>query len=150
MNRNSTSHHYSRKSRSTAHIRQVLPAICATTRGSSALPDRFWAKVDIRGEDDCWPYTGHIDRDGYGRYRRHGAHREAFRVANGHPAEHSVLHTCDSRSCCNPRHLYDGTQQENVRDRVARGRSATGARNGRYKSGLYVGGRHHPLKAVAP
>lgn len=109
----------------------------------------FWSLVQIGAPDECWPFIGHIDRDGYGKYHGHGAHREAFRLANGRTPEMSVLHSCDNPPCCNPTHLYEGTQQQNIADRVARRRSAAGARNGRYKRGLYVGGRSHPLKEVA-
>ena len=108
----------------------------------------FWSLVQIGAPDECWPFVGHIDRDGYGKYHGHGAHSEAFRLANGREPELSVLHTCDNPPCCNPDHLYEGTQQQNIADRVARRRNAAGARNGRYKNGLYVGGRSHPLKAV--
>jgi hypothetical protein len=44
-----------------------------------------------------------------------------------------VLHTCDNRLCCNPFHLLDGTQQENIRHMVARDRQARGAKNGATK-----------------
>ncbi len=124
-------------------------ANCATTSNSSAPTGGFWSLVQVGAADECWPFIGHIDRDGYGKYHGHGAHREAFRLANGRTPEMSVLHSCDNPPCCNPTHLYEGTQQQNIADRVARRRSAAGARNGRYKRGLYVGGRSHPLKEVA-
>jgi hypothetical protein len=34
-----------------------------------------------------------------------------------------VLHTCDNRACCNPKHVYAGTQKRNHQDSVERGRS---------------------------
>jgi hypothetical protein len=44
-----------------------------------------------------------------------------------------VLHACDNPPCCNPEHLSWGTQRENTADRVAKGRSARGERNGKSK-----------------
>lgn len=35
---------------------------------------------------------------------------------------HLACHTCDNRPCCNPRHLYRGTRQDNARDATTRGR----------------------------
>jgi hypothetical protein len=98
---------------------------------------RFWAKVDVRGPDDCWIWHG-TTADGYGvfwdvanRGRLHyvRAHRYAFATAYGY-APSQANHHCDVPLCCNPRHLYDGSTQDNTADRVRRGRSATGARNG--------------------
>lgn len=58
--------------------------------------------------------------------------RHVFRVFFGQLAEGEVVrHTCDNPACCNPAHLIRGTVADNVADRVARGRSATGERNGR-------------------
>jgi hypothetical protein len=33
-----------------------------------------------------------------------------------------VLHHCDNPPCCNPLHLYAGTQRQNIHDAIARGR----------------------------
>jgi hypothetical protein len=90
---------------------------------------RFWSKVRRGEPDECWPWTGEIDR-GYGRFYTTGrehkhAHRLAYEFsARPIPAGLHVLHSCDNRPCCNPAHLRVGTNEENVRDRVSRERSA--------------------------
>ncbi|KZB99794.1 hypothetical protein ABID82_007125 [Methylobacterium sp. PvP062] len=92
---------------------------------------RFWAKVDVRGPDECWPWTASVDRDGYGRFTvggrgvpQVGAHRFAFACENG-PIDSSdvIRHACDNPPCCNPGHLSAGTHQDNADDKVARGRA---------------------------
>ena len=53
----------------------------------------------------------------------HGGNGPIF-IANGPiPAEVKVRHTCDNPPCCNPKHLLRGSQLDNIRDRVARGRN---------------------------
>lgn len=92
---------------------------------------RYWAKVDVRGEDECWPWTG-ATRGGYGQIRPHGnrlaapiqAHRAAV-MADGRPLPVETRHTCDNPPCQNPRHLLDGTRQLNVADMVTRGRQSS-------------------------
>lgn len=119
---------------------QSSHAITPSSRARS-LPD-FWANVDqSAGTEACWPYKGPTDRDGYGRYMGRAAHREAFAIATGRGPTLFVLHTCDNRPCCQPLHLYEGTQEQNIRDRQERGRSAVGTRNGRFKHGRHVGER---------
>lgn len=90
--------------------------------------DRFWAQVDRRGDDECWPWLGSLDGGGYGQIRTGGrrvkAHRFAYELLVGPIAEGLVIdHLCRSRSCANPKHLEAVTQGENIR------RGLTGATN---------------------
>lgn len=51
-------------------------------------------------------------------------HRVMWEHLNGPvPPGLVVMHTCDNRACCNPDHLTLGTQADNVRDMMAKGRS---------------------------
>ncbi len=100
---------------------------------------RFWSKVDRRGPDDCWLWTEGSRKGGYGHfhdcsYVQYSAHRVAFAVTNGN-TELKVCHTCNKPACCNPAHLYAGTQRKNVQQCHAEGRAADqrGENNGYVK-----------------
>lgn len=69
------------------------------------------------------------------RRQRHRANRIAFSVAYdiSIPDGMMVLHHCDNRLCINPRHMYLGTHKENMADKVARKRQASGERIGTSK-----------------
>lgn len=93
------------------------------------LAERFWMKVDRSGgPGECWPWTAGRKKGGYGSFALRtgvstGAHRVAFALFHGFAAPRSVLHTCDNPPCCNPAHLYDGDQLQNVQDMISRERS---------------------------
>ena len=93
--------------------------------------ERYWAKVDRGGPDECWPWTGGRDLDGYGVFGGHEkAHRLAWEKANGPiPAGLWVLHKCDNPPCCNAKHLFLGDAPTNVADMVAKRRHAHGTRH---------------------
>jgi len=94
---------------------------------------RFWSYVEVREEDECWPWKRYIDPNGYGRInigtnakpgqsRIINAHRFAYQLTFGDiPNDKDVLHRCNNKPCCNPKHLYLGTDLENTRDRIEAG-----------------------------
>lgn len=94
------------------------------------LSERFWEKVDIRGEDECWEWQAHRDRKGYGKFQidnSHVAHRVAWELENGQiPDGLFVCHVCDNPACCNPSHLFIGTNDDNMKDMKAKERSNRG------------------------
>ena len=93
------------------------------------------SNVRVESETGCWVYLGNILRaGGYGRIKLGGvnyrAHRLAYAVANGMNIEDIgdvvIRHSCDNPPCVNPAHLLPGTHTDNMRDKVERGRWATG------------------------
>lgn len=113
-------------------------------RRGSLIGERLMGKVDKRGPDECWPWLGATDRDGYGmlairkdgRKSTRGAHRIAYEQAYGPiPDGLRILHECDNPPCCNPAHLRVGTDADNSADRDRKGRlgDRKGALNGHAK-----------------
>lgn len=91
---------------------------------------RFWSKVDIKGPDECWNWKASFKSGGknghYGSFRVGKrcirAHRVAYELTYGSIPEGEgphgvcVCHRCDNPSCCNPSHLFLGSQHDNIRD----------------------------------
>jgi len=117
--------HYSRWQRtgSTETVRRAA--------NGTPLVDRFWAQVEVRGPDDCWLWqAGTQEPFGHGviwdaeKKSMVGAHRVSWLLHHGPvPRGKWILHTCDVPACVNPRHLYVGTSERNVRDCFERVRS---------------------------
>lgn len=91
------------------------------------IDQRFWSKVDKSG--DCWLWTAHCNRTGYGAirfgpdHRVTEAHRVSYILTYGElPAGMIVCHKCDNPPCVNPAHLFLGTYKTNTRDGVRKGR----------------------------
>ena len=96
--------------------------------------DTFWKYVDKCRIGGCWLWTGAKTGVGYGSFRGKGAHRVSWERHHGRavPGRKMVLHRCDNRACVNPDHLFLGSQLDNVRDMMAKGR---GRGRGSYAEG---------------
>jgi len=87
----------------------------------------------IEKTDTCWHWKGHIGNSRYGRMRigstdkvdgREKAHRMSYFIHYGNiPQSMHVCHRCDNTKCVNPKHLFLGTHQDNMKDMMAKGRS---------------------------
>jgi hypothetical protein len=104
----------------------------------NSLAARFWGSIEVKGPTECWPSKGPYSDFGYGRFAMtHDftvySHRMAWQVINGDiPETLDVLHKCDNPPCCNPNHLFTGTDKDNVHDCMQKGRRnpPVGSRNG--------------------
>ena len=117
----------------------MLPSIhrchrCGAPYGRTQSRDLFcsevcavWAKVYIQEDGECWPWTGATNAHGYGHIRRNGtasiATRVIYRLVYGEfDKTLFVCHRCDNPTCCNPHHLFLGTDAENKTDMYSKGR----------------------------
>lgn len=96
----------------------------------ATLEERFWSKVNVLGQDDCWMWRASKDSYGYGRISAGSrgqsplrAHRVSWEIHNGVvPDGLVVCHKCDNTSCVNPSHLFVATQKVNILDALHKGR----------------------------
>lgn len=108
-----------------AEATQALPV----TQDPEVL-GRFWSKVDKRGADECWEWTGSRNAKGYPVFGVAGRSVTATRLMlalSGKPRpsdKHKACHRCDNPPCCNPDHIFPGSHAENLADMAAKGRGA--------------------------
>lgn len=100
------------------------------------LNKRFWSKVDIKEENECWNWKGAKISNGrsgssfYGIFKyknkRYRSHRLAYFLINNEIPNMLVCHTCDNTLCCNPNHLFLGTSKDNHDDMKSKNRNRFG------------------------
>ena len=87
---------------------------------------RFWSHVNKT--EGCWEWTAaRTGSNNYGRFKLRGkpftAHRLSYIIAHGPiPDGLKVLHRCDNPACVRPDHLWLGTHQDNMDDKVRKNR----------------------------
>jgi hypothetical protein len=92
--------------------------------------ERFIEKIKINPETNCWEWQACISNKGYGVININKksilAHRYAYETFVGPINNLHVLHRCDNRKCVNYNHLFLGTNQDNVDDKVNKKRQNFG------------------------
>lgn len=92
-------------------------------RGSAE--DRFWAMIERRAPQECWPWKGALSSRGYGRIQTPWsssapAHKVSLLLAGtAIPRGFVVDHVCRNRACVNPAHLRVVTAKENALENSA-------------------------------
>ena len=116
-----------------ARIRNGGGAYCSRAcmlDGRHVTPERFWNR-GVRRENGCLIWVGALNNKGYGQLRRAEGlvltHRLAYAWAYGSiPDDLDVLHHCDTPPCYEPTHLFTGTNLDNMKDKVTKGRHPHG------------------------
>jgi hypothetical protein len=138
--------------RSSALTRTFVEMQMARTYTRRTLAERFFEKTCPEPNSGCLLWTAAADEHGYGTISVGGreghdkrAPHVAFFLKHGRWPEPQTNHACDTPACVEASHIYEGTQPQNVKDMVARGRHGQSAKthcpNGHpYVDGnLYIG-----------
>lgn len=104
-----------------------------------SISEKIANKVAKIPETGCWIWLGSITKHGYGKMtlgaKTHiSAHRASYELKHGQiPEGMLALHHCDVKCCVNPDHIFLGTQQANMNDKVCKNRQANGIKHGMSK-----------------
>lgn len=110
----------------------IQPPVAALEKLRPTFFDRT-----VKRKSGCWEWTGHLSHKGYGmvtitsgkaKYSSLRAHRVSWLLAKGKiPKDLHVLHKCDNRKCVNTKHLFLGTNADNIADKTAKSKIRFGS-----------------------
>lgn len=99
----------------------AAPALTPTDLQADTIVGQwFWRHVRQGEPWECWPWRGRRTKAGYGIVSEFDgmAHCIAYEFVYGAmPPGYLGCHECDNPPCCNPYHVYAGTDKDNARDR---------------------------------
>lgn len=104
-----------------------------------SVAEKFKFLVEPVTESGCWLWLGAIEPQGYAvvngvNNKRIKMHRYSYQQYKGEiPEGMCICHTCDVRSCVNPDHLFLGSWNDNIQDKVLKKRHAHGVTHARAK-----------------
>ena len=89
-------------------------------------------RVQKKGPNDCWVYS-FVNKYGYGvlgtsiegKKLKLYIHRAILCLKLGRDIRkgYCACHTCDNPPCANPKHIWEGTRDDNNKDAKAKGRT---------------------------
>lgn len=105
--------------------------LTAKTNVEMTIDERIKENIEIDDLTGCWNWLAAKASHGYGtisyNHKNHRTHRLSYIIFVGPITDNlSVLHKCDNVACCNPRHLFLGTQKDNIQDMILKGRAKFG------------------------
>lgn len=97
-------------------------------KSDTPLIDRIKNRIVV-SDNGCWEWQGSL-RNGYGSMtfekKTHSVHKVSYIIHNGEISDGLVVcHSCDNKICCNPSHLFVGTQSVNLEDARQKDRRPT-------------------------
>lgn len=102
------------------------------------VKERFECSYKKDEKSRCWNWIKDLDKKGYGQIHDYkngkrvtrAAHRVSYEINKGEiPQGMIVCHSCDNRKCVNPNHLWIGTTQDNINDKLKKNRGLYGSKH---------------------
>jgi len=136
-------------------IGAIFKIVRGVRKNNLTTLERFMQYVEKK-DNSCWLWIGCVDTDGYGDFTckeesSHRAHRVSWKLHKGNiPEGLFVLHSCDIPSCVNPEHLFLGTHEDNIKDKIKKGRCIRTLSKLTEQQVLEIRAKYQPRKGGRP